>query len=215
MENNSLREFIRKNEEVWERAKYNTVRDSTLEKRIKNLYKKYAKVIVGILGVHKISIPPISIIVLKTSPYLAAVEGNIVFVNQEDFSKTEDDGVFIHEFVHIIMHPIISNDETFWIAEGIADYVRNKLGFRTALCGEYYKKGQALEGYQTSAHFLMYLERFRPTIIKELYRAIGGSLWDFAHTIEFDSTIFIRLFGKPLSGLVEQYEKEYDKYSPA
>ncbi|MBI2626582.1 MAG: hypothetical protein HYW69_03255, partial [Candidatus Nealsonbacteria bacterium] len=80
------------------------------------------------------------------------------------------------------------------------DYVRDRLGFQTSWSKEHYEKGKALAGYQTSAHFLMYLEGFQPTIIKDLSKAlIDGT---------YSKNIFKKIYGKSLAELIEQYERE-------
>lgn len=202
-------EEIKKSLANWKEEKKTIVKDPTLEKRFKDLCDENARKIAKMVGIgllrYLFTVPQIEIKILKRCSFPAVTEGRTIFANQEYFSETEDDGALIHEITHAIMFiPHRNHNETtFWLEEGIADYVRDKLCFQVPWSTEHYKKGEALAGYQTSAHFLMYFEKLRPTIIRELSLVLTNS--------KYNEAIFKKLFGRSLSELVKQYEKEQER----
>lgn len=162
----------------------------------------------------------LTFVLARNKPWPAATGGKTVILNLNHFdnirfdygSRKADDGAIVHEIDHAILSaPTWEQDRSkpgynVWMIEGLADYVRDKLGYQRGGIrgkeGSYpvYRKGKALEGYQTTAHFLMWLEKKRSSIIRELYQALVDDT--------YTSAIFNNLFGKPLEELVKTYERE-------
>lgn len=89
--------------------------------------------------------------------YPAATTGNTIVVNPKWFQDHPgDEGAIVHELVHVVMHCPKMDDSNSWLIEGIADYVRDKLGYMTAWSSP--SKGDPKGGYQATAHFLLFLE---------------------------------------------------------
>jgi len=87
----------------------------------------------------------------------AATTGNIITINPKWFQDhLGDEGAIIHELVHVVMHCPKMDNSNWWMIEGIADYVRDKLGYITAWSSP--SKGDPKGGYQATAHFLLFLE---------------------------------------------------------
>ncbi len=145
--------------------------------------------------------PAIRIEVVDDGSWAAWTNGRTVTLNARWFAEHPDDvGGCLHEFAHAIMQAPAS-DGTFWLIEGIADYVRDVLGFDAPWTIAHHQPGRATAGYQTTAHFLLWLERRAPGVVTEVARrlTVGG----------YDDSAFVELTGSPLGELVETYEAEH------
>ncbi len=105
----------------------------------------------------------------------AATSGDTVTLNSKWFQEhPNDDGAIVHELVHVVMHCPRMDSSNWWIIEGIADYVRDKLGYRTPW--SYPQKADPESGYQATAHFLLFVERrFGQDYIKKIAFALSSS----------------------------------------
>ncbi len=87
----------------------------------------------------------------------AVTTGNTITVNPKWFQDHPgDEGAIVHELVHVVMHCPRRDNSNWWMIEGIADHVRDKLGYTTAWSSP--SKGDPKGGYQSTAHFLLFLE---------------------------------------------------------
>jgi len=154
----------------------------------------------------------------------AATSGKSVLLNMHWFKQiadlykdmNADNGSIIHEIDHAILDaPYDAFKANPWLVEGLADFVRYKLNypreakekgdFKPGRAIPNYIKGGAFKSYQTSAHFLIYLEKERPTAIKELYQALIDNA-NIDH-------VFINQFKKSKEEYVKSYEEKYDPKS--
>ena len=156
----------------------------------------------------------LNVILTRNRKWPAATEGKTIFLNLDHFdkiaevygSRDADDGAIVHEIDHAILWAPRYDSYTSWLIEGIADFVRDNLGFQRDAKGTFlgskahFEEGKALGAFQTSAHFLMFLEKLHPEIIRELSKALIDET--------YDEKIFLKYFGKSLQTLVKIYEKE-------
>lgn len=110
----------------------------------------------------------------------------------------EDVGGVLHEFAHAIMRAPTYDGTTRWLLEGIADYVRDELGYDAPWTQAHFEPGGATAGYQTTAHFLQSVERAHPGTVERLAQALMNDT--------YRSDLFRRCTGKPLAVCVAEYE---------
>jgi hypothetical protein len=177
-------------------------RSARLRAWAENLYATYAPAVAELVGAREI--PPIAVFVSRTGLHGAAwTEGNQIFLSATWFAQhPEDVGACLHEFTHAIMRAPGYDATTGWLIEGIADYVRDVLGFDASWTRAYYERGKALAGYQTTAHFLAWLEEQHPGTV----RAIAAKLSIGTYTDE----AFEELSGEPLPRIVTRYEESHE-----
>jgi hypothetical protein len=60
-----------------------------------------------------------------------------------------------------------------WLIEGIADHTRDVLGFDAPWTFAHFEPGKATAGYQTTAHFLAWLEGVQPGAVVALARRLA------------------------------------------
>lgn len=156
----------------------------------------------------------ITFVLERNQNWPAATDGKRVFLNLDHFdkiadvygSREADDGAIVHEIDHAILWAPRYDKSTSWLIEGIADYVRDKLGYKRSPKGPFpgsyphYEEGKALSSFQTTAHFLMFLEKLHPKIVRELAQALINET--------YSKKIFEKLFGKSLQELVKMYREE-------
>ncbi|MFH0889141.1 MAG: glycoside hydrolase family 38 C-terminal domain-containing protein [Planctomycetota bacterium] len=123
-------------------------------------------------------------------------------------------GVLIHEGVHIAQsYAIGGNNPYWWMMEGLADYVRLKLGWDNPQETPSAFQGNATykNGYQVAGFFLEWLESMdaHHTFIPELNKLIKEKC---AACNQKDIDDFFKdKFGKTPDELWEQYKKEKNK----
>ena len=172
-------------------------RSSTLRSWAEGLYERYAADIAALMGAEEV--PTITIHVERLGPGAAWTNGTDVFLSKPWFTQHPDDiGGVLHEFTHAIMRAPTYDETTIWLIEGLADYVRDEAGHDAPWTQAHYEPGKAMAGYQTTAHFLRYLERTHPGTIKRLAQAL------MADTYAPD--LFRQCTGKPLAVCVSDYE---------
>jgi hypothetical protein len=89
---------------------------------------------------------------------------------------------------------------TSWLIEGIADWVRDELGHDMPWTFAHFEPGKATSGYQTTAHFLRWLDLGHPGSVRELSKAlIRGA---------YNEDVFTRLTGRSLSECTSRYEAD-------
>lgn len=163
------------------------------------LYRKHSDEIIIILGIE--DMPKITITVENQIDFPAATSGTELILNQKYFQGKKDEGAIIHEFAHLFQRCPRYDKETSWLIEGIGDYVRDVLGYVEEWSNPHYEQGMALKGYQTTAHFLIWLENFHLGGVKELSRCLVKD------TYSADS--FHEIFGYTLEELVQTYEEKF------
>jgi hypothetical protein len=107
----------------------------------------------------------------------AFASGGRIVLSAEWFTSHPDDlGCFVHEMVHLIQRYPGSRGTPGWLVEGIADYVRYKVGADTRWhIPKSYREGSSYtNGYGVTAAFLVYIERTHdPDLVKKLNRALA------------------------------------------
>jgi hypothetical protein len=163
------------------------------------LYATYGRQIADLLGVHEP--PAISISIASAGPGAAWTDGTEVTLSAPWFALHPDDvGGCLHEFAHAIMRAPVYDGTTKWLIEGIADWVRDELGHDMPWTQPHFEPGAATNGYQTTAHFLRWLETRTPGTVKALsVRLITGT---------YDPQVFQPITGLTLAGCVSEYEAE-------
>jgi hypothetical protein len=162
------------------------------------LYRRHGAAIASLVGSE--AVPEIRIAVVESGRWAAWTNGRVVTLNARWFAEHPDDaGGCLHEFTHAVMRAP-GRDPTAWLIEGIADYVREALGFDAPWTFAHYEPDGATAGYQTTAHFLLWLEARRPGAVAEIARRLS--------TGRYEDTAFAELCGAPLEDLVARYEGE-------
>ena len=174
-------------------------RSSRLRAWAEGLYGRHARDIAELIGAGEI--PLVTIHVARQGPGAAWTSGADVFLSARWFSEHPDDiGGVLHEFTHAIMRAPTYDGTTIWLIEGLADYVRDELGYDAPWTKAHYEPGKATAGYQTTAHFLQHLERKYPGTVK---RVAQGLMSD-----TYGAEVFHQLTAKSLDGCVSEYEQE-------
>jgi hypothetical protein len=163
------------------------------------LYERHAADIAALIGAE--TVPTITVRVEHHGPGAAWTNGTQVFLSQPWFTQHPDDvGGVLHEFTHAIMRAPTYDETTSWLIEGLADYVRDQLGYAAAWTQAHFEPGKATAGYQTTAHFLQYLDRTYPGAVTRLAQALMDDT--------YRPDVFRQCTGKPLNACVSEYEQE-------
>lgn len=174
-------------------------RASTLRAWSGALYEQHAPVIAALIGAGEI--PEITIHVERRGSGAARTSGTEIFLSKRWFTEHPDDiGGVLHEFTHAIMRAPTYDDTTMWLIEGLADWVRDELGHDAPWTFAHHEPGKATAGYQTTAHFLQYLERKHPGTVKRLAQALMSDT--------YSPDVFRQYTGEPLAACVSRYEQE-------
>lgn len=137
--------------------------------REQNLYRKLKKDIAELLFVEQYS-PEILVGFSGDPAFIAGTAGHAVTIGVAYFkthSDWENDGAMVHEFAHVVQNYPRYDDETGWLVEGLADFVRFKLGFFENL-----PQGNPKNGYQEAAHFFLHLWN----VDRESFKAVATLL---------------------------------------
>jgi len=161
------------------------------------LYAAHGPTIADLLG--SPDVPPITVVVHRGGFVAAWTSDTEVHLNAAWFrAKGDDTGGCLHEFAHAIMRAPVMDDDNGWLIEGIADWVRDELGYDAEWTKAHYEPGHALSGYQTTAHFLRWLRTRWPGIVRDLSRRLSAGTYSAG---DFDT-----ITGTSLDELVEGYE---------
>jgi hypothetical protein len=143
--------------------------------------------------------PPITVVVHRGGFVAAWTSGTEVHLNAAWFRAHPDDiGGCVHEFTHAIMRAPVMDEGNGWLIEGIADWVRDELGFDAEWTKAHFERGHALSGYQTTAHFLRWLRKPWPSVVRDLSRRLSDGT--------YTADDFVTLTGTSLDELVQGYE---------
>jgi hypothetical protein len=150
-------------------------------KQYRDFVKKVSPKIAELLGVKRRSLRVFMTSTLEL-PTLAITHGRSIFLNSEWFDRHPDDyGTIVHEVAHAVMDIQVALEEENWIIEGLADYVREVLGYPSINNRSPKFDVKCLfNGYQYSAHFFLWIQkRYGETEIKEMSRQISkGNTFD-------------------------------------
>ena len=163
-----------------------------------DLYATHGSAIADLLGAD--GPPPIRIHVAREGSGAAWTSGTDVYLSSRWFAEHPDDvGGCLHEFAHAIMRVPIYDDTTAWLIEGIADYVRDVLGHSASWTFAHHEPGKATAGYQTTAHFLLWLEATAPGAVSALSRRLADGT--------YAERAFAEITGRSLTECVAAYEE--------
>jgi hypothetical protein len=136
----------------------------------------------------------------------ASTSGDTISVNAEHVKRHPDDfGMVIHELTHVLQrYPSVDKD-TWWLVEGIADYVRFYRFEPNARIGRLdLARAGYRDGYRTSARFLAWVSR---RYDKELVPRLNAAL----RKGEYRPELFEEYTGKSL----DQLWAEFVRAAPA
>lgn len=135
---------------------------------------------------------------------VAAAGGGLIRVNPEWMRKNPEDlDVLTHEAMHIIQsYP--NGAGPGWITEGIADYVRFKLGVNNKAANwtlpEYKSTQRYTDAYRVTARFFLWIEKnYNDKIIKKLDHAM--------RTKTYTESFWVKETGKSVDTLWVDYSK--------
>jgi hypothetical protein len=144
-------------------------------------------------------LPPVRVDVDPGGRGPASTSGTTISLGERWFAEHPDDvGCILHELAHAFMRAPRYAEDTIWLIEGIGDYVRDVLGYEATWTSAHHEPGKATAGYQTTAHFLLWLETRRPGAVVELSRRLSAGTYDVE--------AFGEVADRPLADLVRMYE---------
>jgi hypothetical protein len=144
-------------------------------------------------------LPRIHVRVVRVADHPASCSGATITLHEQWFADHPDDaGAVVHELSHAYLRLRRTRPHTSWLVEGIADLTRNQLGLATSWSFAHYVPGRATAGYQTSAHFLAWVEASSP-----------GTVATLAHRLRRDaySERDFTADGRSLHEMVRAYEE--------
>jgi len=134
----------------------------------------------------------------------AYASGSRIVLSAEWFAGNPGDlGCLVHEFAHLVQSYPRSPDDAGWVVEGIADYVRYRVGAdeRWRIPDSYREGTHYTNGYGVTAAFLLYLERhYDAELVTKLNRALKSGTYRQA--------LFEQYTGKPVDDLWEEYRQK-------
>jgi len=150
--------------------------------------------------------PPLPVVTIEVEPggeVPGVTGGTTIVLGERWFAARPDDvGCVLHELAHAYMRAPAYDENTIWLIEGVADYVRDVLGFDAPWTRAHHARGQARAGYQTTAHFLLWLEARRPAAVADLSRRLSAGI--------YVEEAFHEIAERPLDDLLRLYEREQD-----
>jgi Peptidase of plants and bacteria len=165
-----------------------------------SLVASHGAAVAGLIGVA----PPLPVVTIEVEPggeVPGVTGGTTIVLGERWFAEHPDDvGCVLHELAHAYMRAPGYDDDTIWLIEGIADYVRDVLGYEAPWTRAHHVPGQARAGYQTTAHFLLWLEAHRPGAVAELSRRLSAG--------RYVEGAFGEIAERTLDDLVRLYERE-------
>jgi len=177
-----------------------TERSRRLRAWAEALVAEHGDAVAGLIGVEA-PLPVVTIEVELGGEVPGVTGGTTIVLGERWFAEHPDDvGCVLHELAHAYMRAPAYDQDTIWLIEGIADYVRDVLGYDAPWTRAHHQPGRARGGYQTTAHFLLWLEARRPGAVAELSRRLGDG--------SFAEGAFGEIAERPLADLVRLYEAE-------
>ena len=126
---------------------------------------KEGKAIAELLGRPLSSVGDVTFRINTQDEGIASASGAAITLHKRYFDKNREDlpGVTVHELTHAIQRAANYSGDFVWMVEGIADFVRHKLGYGTVQAGDPRKS------YKVAAGFINWLYE-RPDN-KQTYKA--------------------------------------------
>lgn len=104
-------------------------------------------------------LPRVHVHVVRRDDVAAFCVRNHVALSEPWFTEHPDDaGAVVHELSHALLALTRIPEGTSWLLEGVADLARNHVGLEASWSAPHHEPGAATAGYQTTAHFLAWLE---------------------------------------------------------
>ena len=123
--------------------------------------------------------PRVTIRVARSAADPASCAGTQITLDERWFAEHPDDaGAVVHELSHACLGRVRPQRRTTWLVEGIADLTRNAAGLQSGWSYPHYEAGRATAGYQTSAHFLAWVEASSPGSVAALVRHLRRGTYD-------------------------------------
>lgn len=166
------------------------------------LVDEHGPAVAAIVGVAP-PLPRVHVRVVRDAANPASCAGRTISLNERWFADhPEDAGAVIHELSHAYLGVRRTRPHTAWLVEGIADLTRNQRGLTTSWSFAHYVPGRATAGYQTSAHFLAWVEASSP-----------GTVATLAHRLRRDAYAErdFTADGRSLHEMVRVYEELCDQ----
>ena len=163
------------------------------------LVSEHGPAVAQLIGVD----PPLPPVTIEVDPDGdPGVTGGLTITLSERWLREHpnDAGCVLHELTHAYMRAPDYDASTIWLIEGIADHVRDVLGFDMSWTYAHFEPGKAIAGYQTTADLLGWLEEKRPGAIRELSRRLADG--------SYGEAVFAEVGGAPLPELVAAYEAD-------
>jgi hypothetical protein len=143
--------------------------------------------------------PEITVRVSASAAAPGSTNGRTITLGERWFREhPDDDGCVLHELSHAYLRAPEYSPRTAWLIEGLADHVRDVLGFEGAWTFAHFELGKATAGYQTTAHFLAWLEARWPGTVAGLCARLADGT--------YEEGSFATLCGSSLPELVAAYE---------
>jgi basic secretory peptidase family protein len=162
------------------------------------LVADHGSAVAALIGVE----PPLPRVTIEIEPggeIPGVTSGTTIVLGERWFEMHPDDvGCVLHELTHAYMWAPDSDEDTLWLIEGIADLVRDELGYDAPWTSAHHEPGKARAGYQTTAHFLRWLDDRAPGAVAELSRRLSAGT--------YTEGAFGDLAERPLDDLIELYE---------
>jgi Peptidase of plants and bacteria len=177
-----------------------TERRRRLRAWAEGLVTEHDAAVAGLIGVA----PPLPVVTIEVEPggeVPGVTSGTVIVLGERWFAEHPDDvGCVLHELSHAYMRAPAYDADTIWLIEGIADYVRDVLGYDASWTRAHHVPGGARGGYQTTAHFLLWLQARRPGAVAELSRRLSAG--------SYTERAFGEIAGRSLDDLIRLYESE-------
>jgi len=165
-----------------------------------DLIDRHGDAVAAIVGLDR-PLPQIDVAVSR-APGVASTSGTTITLHASWFAQHPDDaGCVVHELSHAYLRAPEYSERTAWLIEGIGDHTRDELGMATSWSFAHHERGKAMAGYQTTAHFLAWLEGWRPGAVAALGRRL--------HAGTYDEGAFGEIAERPLEELVAAYEAAF------
>jgi hypothetical protein len=144
----------------------------------------------------------VNLVFKKDMKIPAGTSGDTISISVEHIKKHPDDfGMVIHELTHVLQRYRKFDKETWWLVEGIADYIRfYRFEPKTKLPRVNPARASYRDGYKTSAKFLAWIERKHD-------KAIITHLNEVLRTGEYKPEVFEKYTRKSLDQLWAEFVK--------
>ena len=170
------------------------------------LREHYPK-IVDIVGVEGAALPDKIRFSFRPGIKVPAYAGRGIVMSADWFRKRPGDlGCAIHELAHIVQRYPNFQGKPGWLVEGIADYVRHKVGLDDGwrIPQKYRESFRYTSGYGVTAAFLVFVETHHD---RDLVATMNRALKAKSYTPELWQTCT----GKPLDELWQDFATRYGK----